>query len=202
MQNKICRRCENEKPNTNKFFAKHYVRSDGSEVLKSECRVCHAQSSKAWRRSNPERNAATITAWRSANPERVIAVSKRWRSDNAEAIREYKRNRSPEQRSAENHRHYQSNPDTWRRASLRRKRLLVGAVQDDHTRTEILERDGWQCQLDDCRCPAGRAIDSNSTSIRWSATLDHRVPLSKGGDDTRDNVRAAHFACNSARGNR
>jgi 5-methylcytosine-specific restriction endonuclease McrA len=33
-------------------------------------------------------------------------------------------------------------------------------------------------------------------------TIDHIIPLSAGGDDTKANVRLAHFLCNSRRGNR
>jgi 5-methylcytosine-specific restriction endonuclease McrA len=33
-------------------------------------------------------------------------------------------------------------------------------------------------------------------------TIDHIVPVSKGGDDTRANVQLAHFRCNSVKGNR
>jgi 5-methylcytosine-specific restriction endonuclease McrA len=35
-----------------------------------------------------------------------------------------------------------------------------------------------------------------------SATLDHVVPISVGGEHTRENVRCAHLRCNARRGNR
>jgi 5-methylcytosine-specific restriction endonuclease McrA len=35
-----------------------------------------------------------------------------------------------------------------------------------------------------------------------SASIDHIIPLSLGGDDTAANKRAAHFGCNIARGNK
>lgn len=35
-----------------------------------------------------------------------------------------------------------------------------------------------------------------------SATADHIVPISRGGTHAMNNLRAAHFACNSRRGNR
>lgn len=62
---------------------------------------------------------------------------------------------------------------------------------------EIAERDGWRCH--DCR----KAVDPK---LKWpdvmSASLDHLVPLSKGGVHDPANVRLAHVRCNSARGNR
>ena len=52
----------------------------------------------------------------------------------------------------------------------------------------VAERDGWRCAL--CR---GKVIREN-----WS--LDHVVPLSKGGAHTYANVVLAHRSCNSRRG--
>jgi hypothetical protein len=62
-------------------------------------------------------------------------------------------------------------------------------------RKAILDRDGWVCQL--CHQP----IDP---SIPWpkpmSATVDHKIPVTKGGswwDES--NLRAAHNKCNLSR---
>lgn len=74
---------------------------------------------------------------------------------------------------------------------------------------EIHVRDGWTCWL--CGC----SVDPNDCSYRegkhgWRVfvagptypTLDHVLPLSKGGPHTRANVRTACFVCNVRRGNR
>lgn len=37
---------------------------------------------------------------------------------------------------------------------------------------------------------------------RWSASVEHLVPRSKGGSDDLENLRLAHLGCNSSRGNR
>jgi 5-methylcytosine-specific restriction endonuclease McrA len=68
---------------------------------------------------------------------------------------------------------------------------------DGVTDAEILDRDDWVCWL--CEL----AIDPE---LHWpdgaSRSVDHVVPLSRGGDDTAANKRAAHLRCNIARGNR
>jgi 5-methylcytosine-specific restriction endonuclease McrA len=62
---------------------------------------------------------------------------------------------------------------------------------------EIYERDGWTCAL------CGRPIDRNlSYPDRLSASLDHIVPVSKGGQHTRENTQAAHFTCNTSKRDR
>lgn len=38
---------------------------------------------------------------------------------------------------------------------LKRKRRGYDGVTDE----QIYDRDGWQCQLPECLCPDGRAID-------------------------------------------
>ena len=54
-------------------------------------------------------------------------------------------------------------------------------------RREILRRDGFICHL------CGK---------RGADTVDHLLPVSKGGNDSSDNLRAAHLSCNASRGNR
>jgi 5-methylcytosine-specific restriction endonuclease McrA len=38
-----------------------------------------------------------------------------------------------------------------------------------------------------------------SAEYRWRGTVDHIVPISRGGDDAPKNLRAAHQTCNSAK---
>lgn len=74
-----------------------------------------------------------------------------------------------------------------------RKRLDAELVP----RAEIFERDLWTCQL--CE----KSIDRD---LSWpdplSASLDHVVPLAKGGKHTRGNLQAAHLRCNLQKGDR
>ncbi|MGW6946179.1 HNH endonuclease [Streptomyces xanthophaeus] len=67
----------------------------------------------------------------------------------------------------------------------------VFAPLDVHTRDE------WTCQL--CRLP----IDPE---VAWpdpmSASVDHIVPLSRGGQHSMINVQSAHLGCNSSKGDR
>lgn len=64
---------------------------------------------------------------------------------------------------------------------------------------EIAERDGWRCQIPACLLPVDPKL---SWPDVMSASLDHVLPLSRGGAHTPANVRLAHLRCNTARGNR
>jgi HNH endonuclease len=84
------------------------------------------------------------------------------------------------------------------RNARKRLRLRVHAeTWDGITNAQILERDRWRCGI--CRKRIGK-------KLKWphprSASIDHVVPLSEGGDDTAANKRAAHLGCNCGRRNR
>jgi hypothetical protein len=61
----------------------------------------------------------------------------------------------------------------------------------------IIERDGNVCHL--CDSEIDLTLARNS---RFGATIDHVVPVSKGGADTLENMRLAHWICNIKKGNR
>ena len=92
-------------------------------------------------------------------------------------------------------------PPAWddrRRANYQKRRALKNAVPAaDIAPHEVYGRDGWRCGL------CGEPIDS---SVKWpdplSASLDHILPLSKGGHHIPENVQAAHLSCNVRKGNR
>ena len=71
----------------------------------------------------------------------------------------------------------------------RQARIRNAPVIETLDRRYIYDRDGERCHICGERVVLG--ID---------ATLDHLVPLSKGGNHTADNVRLAHRSCNSRRG--
>lgn len=64
--------------------------------------------------------------------------------------------------------------------------------------SQIVRRDG------DCRCwVCGEPIDRSSEDPRApdAISLDHQVPVSRGGVDALSNLKLAHVRCNRARGN-
>jgi 5-methylcytosine-specific restriction endonuclease McrA len=73
----------------------------------------------------------------------------------------------------------------------------VATTWDGVTDAEILDRDHWTCGI--CRKRIGRKFRSPHPR---SASIDHIMPLSEGGDDTAANKRAAHLGCNIRRSNR
>lgn len=91
----------------------------------------------------------------------------------------------------------QGDPVTRKEARNRLRRQVHAETYDGVTNEQIIERDHWRCGI--CSQKIGK-------SFRWphprSASIDHVIPLSQGGDDTAANKRAAHLACNCGRMNR
>lgn len=63
-------------------------------------------------------------------------------------------------------------------------------------RLEIFERDNWICGI--CEEP----VDQHAPNLRDAASLDHIIPMSRGGDHLPGNVQLAHFGCNCGKRDR
>lgn len=85
----------------------------------------------------------------------------------------------------------------WRAANRRRRARLRNAVSEPYTLAEIAERDQHCCQL--CRQPVAMGLKSPDP---MSPSIDHVIPLSRGGNDTRTNVQLSHRICNTRKGAR
>lgn len=83
--------------------------------------------------------------------------------------------------------------------SIKRRCKKYGAAFDSSVTPEkIFARDCYKCRI------CGRMCDMHDTS--WNGfigalypTIDHIIPLAKGGSHTWDNVQCAHAICNSAK---
>lgn len=60
---------------------------------------------------------------------------------------------------------------------------------------QLARRDNWTCHL----C-GGQVNHGKFSGHQLDATIDHLVPVSKGGRHVWSNVKLAHFICNSRRG--
>lgn len=115
-------------------------------------------------------------AWYGNNRERHRELSRRWKAEHLERDRELKARWQRE--------HPKQRAEAERRRTVR---LRDGRIEKIDP-WEIYKRDGGRCHI------CGRRVAKKDMS------LDHLVPVSKGGDHVRTNVRLAHLACNVRRG--
>jgi len=74
----------------------------------------------------------------------------------------------------------------------------IGQGISPQLRNEILERNGYTCQL----CGAGsKDPDPFNPNRTVRLHIDHIIPLSQGGTDGKDNLRVLCSACNQGRSN-
>lgn len=86
--------------------------------------------------------------------------------------------------------------DARRDAYHRRRALKANTSTGRPVRlAEIRERDGNRCHL------CGDRVSAKVWPHPLSASLDHVIPLSRGGIHDPDNVRLAHLRCNVEKGN-
>ena len=80
----------------------------------------------------------------------------------------------------------------WR---ARKERMRGDSDAETFSFHEVFDRDGWVCGI--CSGP----VDPD---LKWpdplSVSLDHIVPVSRGGKHRRDNAQCSHLRCNVSKG--
>lgn len=81
----------------------------------------------------------------------------------------------------------------------RRKKITNAMVDKDITVMGLFKRDAGVCYLCGQKCNVEDYVirDGNFIAGDWYPSIDHVVPLSKGGKHSWSNVKLAHRRCNS-----
>lgn len=91
----------------------------------------------------------------------------------------------------------QNNPDrakaNFMAYKARKRRAFVELVSS----ARVYERDEWVCGI--CRTPIDRLAEHPDL---MSASVDHVIPISRGGKHSMANVQAAHLVCNLRKNNK
>lgn len=149
-----------------------------------------------------------------ANRDKRLAKSKEWREKNADVLREkhkayYEANKEARQayyrewvadpanrqRVCDNARRWaEENPEKVRAHKAIRRQLKREQTVEVFDPYEVFDRDGWICQL--CNEPVDVSLKFPD---RMSKSLDHIIPISRGGEHSRANTQLAHFGCNASK---
>lgn len=134
------------------------------------------EKNRLWRLTNPEKARESSQRYYLANRERILAEKAGKRSYKTEVIDSPRAAEIKERRAAQN-RQYKAN-----KRNVPSEVILLSVVR---------EKDGDVCWL----CGLGE-------TERDIWTIDHVVPISKGGPNLYSNVRLAHGRCNSRKRDR
>lgn len=89
------------------------------------------------------------------------------------------------------------NPDLVRALTAERRARQFAAKIETFQPREVFDRDGWVCGI----CREDIPHDARYPDP-LSVSLDHVIPLSRGGTHERSNCQAAHLRCNLRKGAR
>jgi len=189
---RICSRCKQEKP-LEEFSAKEY-----------RCRVCNRERSREYRESNPDRVKASQERYNKTEKAKERAKrfyenggaqrQRTWAQENREKVREVRRNfyhRHAESEKARQKEWVANNPDAYRviargKAERRRARKAEAGV------FVVLPKEiRWLYSQPCATCGSTENV-----------TVDHVIPLSRGGRHSIGNLQTLCLSCNSSKNNR
>lgn len=159
--------------------------AENAEVIKAR--------SKQWYLDNTDQAKASSKEWREANPEKMRGYWADWFSKPGNAAKAKAwvsawMRAHPEKIKAYWKKWYIENQDTLRRLASHRAQTYAASDFTFEDWIAILEVFGHQCAY--CLCSDKKL------------TMDHVLPLSKGGTHTADNIVPACKSCNSRKNNR
>lgn len=178
------------KPCPQGHIAERYISSGG-------CVVCAAERKKAWHKANIPYVLAKNKEWREANPEKYRAMRKaalqRYAEGNQARIKLSKqawREKNPTYHTMASAR--------WREANPEKALAIV------HRRRAARVNNGGSYSLDDLQRIEGQQNGRCYWFCRmvFRLTIEHVVPLSRGGSNSADNIRLACPRCNRKKSNR
>ena len=151
----------------------YYKAPRGKGGLRAACKKCDAIWRKKYREDHRAKIAEYNKKWHEINREAVIARHKEYHEANREKVATRKQ------------KYREANREMDAVYYHRRRARLAAAAVEDFDEQEVWERDGRVC------------VYCGSTE---DLTLDHIVPLSKGGAHSPDNLCIACRSCNSSKG--
>lgn len=186
---KTCKHCGETKPST------EYTRySQSIDGLRPWCKACIVESNRQHRVTYPERVKAASMRWRLANLEHYKAMKREEYQKNKEYyhLRHVARYAANRQAHIDKAKAYAKTPRGIIRARLaanKRRALTKGGDLTIEQTQNLMERQK--------RCAYCKKLFTK----KRPATIDHVVPLSKGGLHTLSNVVLACKSCNSSKYN-
>lgn len=145
-----------------------------------------------WARKNRTKMRLYWNEYKEKNHDKLLQKNKKYRAENKDKCSNYLKRRRLETNNKASKDYYEKNK--WRykaycqayRAKKRDNGIVEIVIAGD-----IYKRDLYICQI--CH----RKIDMRlSWPNPFSASIDHIIPISKGGTHENKNVQSAHLKCN------
>lgn len=154
---------------------------------------------RAYRNANAKKVKAQRKAYREANLEKAKLWQKTYRDAHPEEVKAQRKaynKANKEKMNAQNRASRKAKPEKTRDQNRKRRALKRTTRVERISEKIVYLRDGGICQH--CKKRVDKKLKNRHP---MSASLDHIVPLSKGGTHTYNNVQLAHLGCNVSKGN-
>lgn len=201
---KRCTQCGVIKP-----LAEFYKSANGKDGRMATCKQCKREYAKRYREVNREEIAAYQRAYRQGHREELAAYNRSYREANREELLAKKRQYYRQNRDRINGRNcayrqehlarFKEYQAEWQRADFRANPEKYKAAA--HRRRARMRANGGHFTTGQWR----RLCQSfDDTCLRCGEhghlTIDHVVPLSRGGHNGIDNIQPLCLSCNSTKG--
>jgi len=204
---RVCRQCGGEYPTTEAWSGQFCSDTCRKQRRRDQTRACNKRHDKAcencgvaftgWTptvRFCSEKCSAAVVGPPQKRPELpCLKCGKMFWPKNTTRVSFCSRECSAEHMKSFGRKRARVNDSQTRESEQRRRRARRAAIKagERFKRTEIFERDRYRCQICLGPCDPKARFPQPLT-----ATIDHIVPLTSGGDHTKANCQTAHFVCN------
>lgn len=181
---------------------KRYVENNQSKVNASKKRYVKNNPEKiaSYTRVNSERKSIYRAGYNAEHREERLRYNQRYVLINAKKVSDYQKQYSRNNRlkiNGHKQKYRKANPDKGNSWAAQYRAKKLSAFISTVNRKDIFERDGYICQL----CGTG-VLPFVPHQHPMYPTIDHIIPLSKGGTHEPSNVQTAHLGCNASKGAR
>lgn len=144
------------------------------------------ERARKWREKNMDRADASRKTWYQSNREKIREYNKAYREANKEKLKAYEAARY-EARRDYMRQWLRDNPEKNREQQHRRRAQMQNAPYEKIDRDLLYDMHQGICGL--CNQPVSRE----------EFTIDHIIPVAKGGGHVWGNLHIAHFSCNASK---
>jgi 5-methylcytosine-specific restriction endonuclease McrA len=189
---KKCKKCGNEFPATEEFF---YVHKECKDGFRPECKACRIKIVKNFYKENNNKILEQKKEYHIKNRDKICAIKKEYNKINSSKRSKWGKKYYIENKDLLNKKskdYYYSNPERSRyyaKKSKHKRRTLEKQIETNFSFNEwrfCKEHFDYKCAY----CGKEQPL-----------TQDHFIPLSKGGEYTKNNIIPCCSICNSSKCN-
>lgn len=199
MKTKICTKCSKRKR-----ISLFYRNKLSADDLSSTCKRCSLARTKVWKKANPDKVRQHARDWAIRNPEKNREKSRIWARKNLNRSRKKARDWSianPERVKKNYKKWKKSNPDRLKLIQARYEAKNPEAARERVRKRRALKKSslGWLPPFPEGILfgqQAGLCLYCNADLEQSGWHMEHKIPLSRGGEHDWENVCLSCPSCN------